>query len=331
LYLSIALTVAIFLPVAIWADYTSGWSALRYHLGSRQRLTHFSLLNVGIYQGFHFLYISPVLYVLAILGVVWSGWKGVRENDGTLIFLFSFSAVIFVFFLIISAFTRRYLSREQWDAAAYVPALIAVMLMVRDYLRTADSPARRRTLLWGGATAYALCFIIIGCFLTEAATGWISCLLGENPGIETQIGWRAMSKAVDDQLKDLPQDKPGYLLANNFSVALAYAFYGGTRAHYYTLDHKDNITYGLTDLLRRGGAGQSSLAREIGNHAVFVVEDLDKQGDEGEKRMPKLKRMFAAVDKLPTLEVRPYGLVAKRFHMLRCLNMEYEPGMRPAK
>lgn len=331
LFLGMTLSLVPFLSLAAWADHATDWSALRYHLSARQEFTPFSLTGIGVYQGFHFLYISPLLYLSAVAAMVWSGWRGVRANDGRLVFLFSFSATTYMFFAVISSVTRRYLSREQWDALAYVPALIAAVMMFQYYSNLARSSAQIRIMRGVAIAAYALCIVIIVGFLFEAATGWASRLLGENPAIETQIGWREMSRAADSHLNHLPTDKPGYLLGNNFTMALAYAFYGGTSAPIYTLDHKDNTMYGLDELLLRGGVGQPNLARELGHHAIFVVEDLEKVGDGGQKRLPKLKRMFASVENLPTVEIRCYGSISKRFHMFRCLNMKYEPGKGPVK
>jgi 4-amino-4-deoxy-L-arabinose transferase-like glycosyltransferase len=326
LWLGGALALAVFLPVAAWCEHAAGWPAVKYHLHDRQELTGPSLTALATYLLVHLGYYSPVLYVGALAGTVICGVRGMRERDRSRIFLFSFAALPWLFFAFAALMTRRELSREQWDAPAYVTALIAASMMARSGLL--DSiPSPRRALTRGlviAAPALGIATILF--LVAETATGFASGALGKRPLFLSMVGWQTMAKAADARIAAMPEETPVFVLGNSFIPAMQYAFYSSLGAPAYTLVHSANSKYGLNGLLDRGKMSMKHLGKEEGHNAIFVAEEIATGGEsrgpkENEQRQKKLLQYFSSVEETPPVEVVLHGKVVKLFRFYRCMNL----------
>jgi 4-amino-4-deoxy-L-arabinose transferase-like glycosyltransferase len=323
LYVSVAVAFLLFAPAAIGHEYATHWNAVRYHLSDRQTLQSPSFKDITRYQLVHAGYLSPLLYVGLLTAMVWSGVRGVQKKDSRLIFLFSFSAVTYVFFLAIAMVTKRVLNREQWDAPAYLSALIAAVMMTQTWLPTL-SERRRQLLRAYVASSLAVGILTTTVYVLEGTTGLGSRLTGTRPRFTKLLGWRAMSEQADRQLASLPNADAAFFLGETFPCALAYAFYGRQTRRVYTLDRAYSAKYGVVESLRRLDAAQV-LDREFGHNALYVAEmsaDLpDEIPHDLLARKQQLRRAFDAVEEIPPVAVTRNGKVVKWFYVLRCVHL----------
>lgn len=309
-YVSLAVALLIFTPVAIGHEYATHFAAARYHLSERQTLQPPSLKGIVTYQLLHAGYLSPLLYFGLLAAMIWAGVHGVRKQDHRLLFLFCFSAVMFVFFLLIAAVTKRVLHREHWDAPAYVAALIAAAMI----MQTA-SPQRKGKRVYAGL-ALALGFAMSTVYVLEGATGLGSRLTGSRPRFTGLLGWRAMAEGVDELMTD-----DAFFLAETFPCALAYAFYGRQTKRVYTVNREYSAKYGLVGVLRSIDASQR-LTRERGRDAIYVAEvdspSRSRLPDALIARTQTLRRAFASVEQVRPIPVLRHRQEVKWFYVLRC-------------
>lgn len=312
-YVSIAVAFLIFAPVAIGHEYATHFAAARYHLSERQRLQPPSLKGIATYQLLHAGYLSPLLYFGLLAAMVWAGVNGVRKKDNRLLFLFCFSVVMFVFFLVITAVTQRVLNREHWDAPAYVAALIAAVVMTQ----TASPQHKGRRVYAGLALAVSILMSTI--YVLESTTGLGSRLTGSRPRFTKLIGWRTMAEGVDQQMQG-----DAFFLGETFPCALAYAFYGHQTQRVYTLNREHSAKYGLVGVLRSIDASQG-LAHERGHDAIYVAEvNSPSRGmlpPELIARTRELRRAFASVEQIHSIPVVRNRREVKWFYVLRCTNL----------
>lgn len=323
LYASVAIAGLLFVPVAAYADWRAGWPALRYHLSDRQEFIAPGIKQITEYQLIHAGYISPLLYVGAIIAMVWSGARALHTKAAVPAFLFAFSVVPFGFFLVVSAFTERELSREQWDAPAYLTALIALVLMV------GERCAPRKTYRGLAVAALLLGYVMVLLAGVEAATGVVSGRFGLRSAFSTLSGWEAMSRAADSQLARLP-DRPTFVLGNSFHFALEYAFYGRETDHVYTLNHRATGRYGLSALLKEHGLAQDAMRQEAGRSGVFIIQESPDASEndraKNTRRATGLKAWFDSVDEVERVTVQRYNRVIKYYRIFRCINLKSEDG-----
>ncbi len=316
-YLSIAVAFLVFAPVAIGHEYATHFTAVRYHLSERQTLQSPSLKGIATYQLLHAGYLSPLLYCGLLTAMVWAGVNGVRKKDNRLLFLFCFSVIMFTFFLLIAAVTKRVLNREHWDAPAYVAALVAAAMMQYE----GGHKGRR---VYAGL-ALALGILMSTLYVLEGTTGGVSRLTGSHPRFTKLLGWRTMAEGVDRQMKsDARTSSDAFFLGETFPCALAYAFYGHQIQRVYTLDREYSAKYGLVGVLRSIDASRG-LAHERGRNAIFVAEvNSPSRGMLPPAliaRTRELKRAFASVEQVRSIPVVRHRREVKWFYVLRCANL----------
>ncbi|RMH30228.1 MAG: phospholipid carrier-dependent glycosyltransferase [Candidatus Hydrogenedentota bacterium] len=324
----LAIAALLFLPFALWSEAREGWPALRYHLQDRQTFVLPTLNNIGEYLGVHLLYYSPLLYLAAVAGALYCGWVGLRNANRKWLFLSSFFVVPWLFFLLIAAFTRRILSREQWDAPAYIAGLIAAAILFDRVLSALPpSPIRRRVQELGIA-AVALGGLLIAGAAAESVAELPSHLLGRPPFFSSMAGWRTMARAADRHLEEeMATGASPYLLGNSFLPVLQYAFYGKYSPKLFTLNHSQNRKYGLTHFLDRAGLSARHLASVGQAPALFVAEsdDFDETSQRLIELEQKLKNHFAEVTPLPPAEERDGNRILKQFLFFRCRGLLTSP------
>jgi hypothetical protein len=251
-----------------------------------------SLMNALEYHGGHFGYYSPLLYAGMVAALAVAVWRGIRRGEKDMAFLGFFGGFMWLFFAAIALVTRRQLSREQWDAPAYVSAMVALAILAGRWIARAPDPAAHRRRLRLLVATPVLGFLTMAVVMTETLTGAFTSASGKEPLFKNVSGWRAMAARADAEFPRLPAGKPAFFLSNEFSGALAYWFYGHATPRVYTLDHASNRQYGLQQLFGDYGIAEEHLAREIGNPAVYAYETGSrKTGPEG--RRERLRQWFA--------------------------------------
>ncbi|MGB9690829.1 MAG: glycosyltransferase family 39 protein [Candidatus Sumerlaeaceae bacterium] len=318
--LGVFLALLLFFPVAVWREAQTGWDALAYHLRDRQDFDFSPLRNGFVYFAVHLAYYSPLFYVGAIAGIVASAWRAWRQRDWRLAYLATFGAVPFLFFASIAFFTRRELSREQWDAPAYVAGLIAAAWLVRELMhgaRTRVARLRFRALV---QVAFVLAALTVAIVTTEAFTTLPSKLLGFRPLFSAMEGGRALARRVDAIRTTLPAEAHTVVLGNSFIPAMQYAFYSKSTPKVFTLEHKHNRRYGLRGIIERTGMSMRDLAQRTGVDAIFVASG--GPNEDSTRKLAELKQRllqyFEAVEVLPPLPILTNGREIGRFYLLYC-------------
>lgn len=321
------LGLALFAPVALWEQSKTGWGALSYHLRDRQKWDFNVLVNAAVYLGVHAAYYSPLLFVASLAGLVAATHYAYRHREDRLMFLSAFGAVPWLFFAVIAMVTERELSREQWDAPAYVSGLMAAPWLLREWSLAQANRQRRFPIRRLSTLAYVLAGLTILVVVIEALTYLPSNLLGRRPLFSATVGWRTLGSQLDVELSDAREKGPTVILANSFIPAVQYEFYSKLAPEIYVLDHKVNSRYGLNGLFERLGMSARSLDKRHGVDALYVAEGV-AQNSAGERLAALRKRMltyFEAVEIRPDILVPPYGTPIKRFHVLRCHRYFYTP------
>jgi dolichol-phosphate mannosyltransferase len=325
LYLSVLVAFLLFAPAMIWEEAHTHWDAMRFHLSERQSPQLPTFKTFLTYQALHAGYLSPLLYLGALVAMAWSGVQGLRHKDNRLLFLFSFSAVACLFFLAITTVTQRVLHREHWDAPAYVAALVAVVMMTQTWLSTKLSERRRKGLRAYVTVALSLGALLSTLYVLEGMTGLGSRLTGSRPRFTKLLGWRRMAEEADKQFALLPNNEDAFFLGETFPCALAYAFYGHQTRRVYALDRAYNARYGVVESLRRIDASQG-LARERGHNAVFVAEMLkDPRSDRHDDlltRKQQLRQAFESLEEIAPVVVVRHGKTVKWYRVWRCINLQ---------
>lgn len=317
-YLCLSVALALFLPVAIWQESRTHWDAIRYHLQERQKLS-FSLKQFMIYHGLHAGYLSPLIYVGAIAAMVASGMRALKRRDRTMAFLFAFSAFPYVFFAAIAAITKRELSREQWDAISYIPALIAAGIFVRE---ACDGSGGRLSVFGRKSAVSAATIGLFMCVLlwSEAAIGAISSMLHISPLFSTVLGWKEMAGEVDRAFASFPEPANSFLLGSSFWEAFEYDFYRNSYHHLYVHHSNNDDKYGVWNLLVRQRVSRGAMRREIGNNGVYVENDIDDKS--ARSRFEKLSYMFERVEPFSQVPVRRSGRTIGIFRIYRCYSLK---------
>jgi hypothetical protein len=325
-WLALAVAFLLFVPVAAYWDYAHGWKTLRYHLVERQSY-ELSARYLGVYLGGHFLFYSPLIYLAALAGMVHAGWRGIRERDGRLIYLFSMAVVVWAFFAIVALLTRRGLSREQWDAMAYVPAMIAATALYHDKLREWAGTRKAARLRVAAQVSVSLGFAMSAVIVLEGLTGFASTMVGTRTPFTALYGWKQMAGEADRQMASLPEAENAFFLGDSFVPTLQYAFYGTRKVHLYAMPHRRNARYGLDSRLVEWGMAAEFLGNETGRNALYVEEarrlSNDARSSETELEISDLSAMFRQVKAIDPIEVRHGARVVRRFRMVHCL------GLRP--
>jgi hypothetical protein len=329
----VAIAVLLFFPVAAWREFSTGWGALEYHLRDRQRWSPAVLQNVLVYLGVHLAYYSPLVYAAMLAGLAEAARRAWRRREWRLVFLASFGGVPWVFLFLISSVTQRVLSREQWDAPAYLCGLVAAAWLANDLdarltamaataglsLRTKLERVRRGLVQLAGA-ALALAALTLVIVSLDALTALPSRLLGRAPLFRNMIGWRTLASRVDEVLAAQPADRTTVVLGRSFVPALQVAFYSRCTPDVYAFRYSTSSRYGLAQLMDRLGLSERALRQRQGVDAVFVAEgDTDEDAArEIDSLRRRLLELFDSVEPATPVVISNGKAEIARFYILLC-------------
>jgi 4-amino-4-deoxy-L-arabinose transferase-like glycosyltransferase len=294
-------------------------ASLRYQLGERHALVFPAAAGVFLYQAIHGVIVSPGLYLAALAAMAAAGRRARRERDGRMIFLFSFSAPIYLFFAVITAVTARTHFREHWDAVVYVPALIAAAVLLPEMRPTGWARAAA-----GGSLLLAL--VTYGPWVGELLSGWGSRLANRPAFFVNVLGWREMSEAADRHLRATPTAT--FFLADSYYGAAEYLFYGRETTRVYALESGLQYKQGVVPVLESTGVAQDFLVRERGRDGILMAEEILAPG-EGQSQSAtydvQLHQLCSRVQAMPTTEVWRGGRALKRFRFFACFEFDPAP------
>lgn len=224
-YEAALLSLLIFSPVVVW-NARHGWLSGRHVLvqagagGTRE--IGASLLGGPEFLGGQLLVVSPVLFVLMLLGVAWAWREGIRQGRDDLLLLACLSAPVFVFFQVWSFASKV---QANWAAHAYFTAAVATAGWCETWPQWGKgrwSTRRLNALLLASIIPPALLLPvaffpeILGLFgaRTPAAVDLVSNRLR---------GWPELGQAVSEVLRAAP--RPPFLMSDRYQIASQLAFY----------------------------------------------------------------------------------------------------------
>ena len=347
-WLCIFFALIIFLPPFLRHEYLNDWITTHYHLSSRQTRQFPNGRDIGVYQLYHIAYYSPLLYALALVATIWALREGWKTRASGLVFVASFAVVPYIFFALIASVTARGLSREQWDAPAYLAAFIAFALWAQhaDKGETLSEMFNKRA-RWqtaAVATGFAMSFLVLG----ESAFMMLSAPLGQIPFINGVYGAKPLSQAIDvrqsnAQFIKANNEKPdqnavfptGFradiLVGDNFASTLSYAFYG-SRLPFYTAGEKFNQKYGLVNVLNRieimSNASPSFAQLHQGQNILYIEGKDDrkyKQKQQVRRILDSLRPHFRTVHFGRPIEIRRGRQYVRSFLSVECEGLTSTP------
>ncbi|MCX7018148.1 MAG: glycosyltransferase family 39 protein [Candidatus Sumerlaeota bacterium] len=324
LWASIGLTILLFVPFNVWREYQMDWNAIRYHLSQRHAYRPPTWSGVGRYYGYHAAFLSPLLYAGTLAAMVWSGIAGWRRRDRRLIFLFSFSSVVFLVFTVIVAVTAPMTSQEHWDAPAYMAAIIALVIWFRERLAAANAQ-RRRLLMAAGALTAGLMLLVNAGVVLEGLLALPTRLAGKGPAVISMLGYAPMGPETDRRFAVLPDAGNAFIIGNTFEEVFPLSFYARVPKRYYTFRDSHDNRWGLRGMMERWGIFIDNIEKEIGHNALYVVdqplEPRERFTRQLESRLELLRAAFAEVKEEEPIIARQWGRDLRMFRIFRCLDL----------
>tara|TARA_B100000686_G_C16785164_1_gene974716 strand:- start:2011 stop:3342 length:1332 start_codon:yes stop_codon:yes gene_type:complete len=298
-YLFAATAFLIFSPVLFW-NASNGWVSLRFQLGHGFFGKPVNPIASFIeYLGGQFLIVTPIVFAGLVASIGFCYYLWVREKDDRLLFLFCFSAPIFLFFGIVSFQSKV---EGNWPVIAYVPAILAMVGLEAKYRGGGQTGSLFRFLKKWALTSAIAIFLAV-----HLQTIWRIAPLPD-PSLKRAYGW----KLLGDRAGGFLHNYGGGTTAISFVFAKRHGIAGETA--FYIPGQPD--TYVIHGGRRYSFLG--NLENLAGKNGLYIV-----QADRGE--MEEIIRYFDRVEELPPLPIVADGRVFRIFRMFRCIN--YKGGL----
>ena len=224
-YEATVLGLLVFSPVIVW-NARHGWLSARHVLtqagGGGTRSLGASLLGGPEFLAAQLGVVSPFLFLLMVLAVIWAWKEGIRQGRDDLLLLACLSAPVYLFFQVWSFATKV---QANWAAHAYFTAAVAAAGWSETWPvwgRRRHATRRLNGLLLASiilpAALLPVAFFpeILGLFGTRvpAAVDLVSQRLR---------GWPELGRAVGEVMRSRPD--PPFLLSDRYQIASELAFY----------------------------------------------------------------------------------------------------------
>ena len=218
-YLAFGLTLLSLLPVLLW-NARHGWITLT-HLGERGGLDEAwrpTLRYFGEFLGAELGALNPVVFVAAVWAAI-AFWRCHRQNP-LLLYLFSMSAPIFLFYLVL---TLRSRVLPNWIAPSVVPLFC---LMVIYWQGRAENGLRSvgRWLAAGLGVGLVAVVVLHDTNLVGRITGY--ALPPKLDPLRRVRGWRETAKLVGTARERLlAEGKPVFIIGGHYGITGLLSFY----------------------------------------------------------------------------------------------------------
>jgi 4-amino-4-deoxy-L-arabinose transferase-like glycosyltransferase len=225
-----AVAALVFAPVLAW-NAQHDWISFRYQFATRHRGAGFEVERLGLYLGSQALYLSPLLFGLAVPAALRLGlWRLRREEEGAR-FLWWLAAPTLAVFLVAGGLTRF---KPNWPSPGYLTLLPIVLLGLQRWAARAPRPA---AVVRAAATALAA-----GCALLPALHAlhpWVPLPRQADPTVDMR-GWpdaaRLAKRALADLAASAPPGAAPFLAAGRYQNAARLEFYAGGKRPVLCLD-----------------------------------------------------------------------------------------------
>lgn len=208
---------------------------------------------------------TPLLYVV-ILAALWTSW---RRRDESVIYaiLASSGATVVLAYFVFGLFADDLRFRLHWPLPGYLPAVLAIPLLMRSPQGT----------VWRRAMPFAF---VVGAFgsiatfvyLALAASPQHTDVLSRYKMFPaTFVGWREAGAVTQRKLDEWKGEKP-LLVADNFLLGAELDFVLRTGS-VYSLDSERNRKHGRALQLRLWERDETALVARHGSAVMLVVEE----------------------------------------------------------
>jgi 4-amino-4-deoxy-L-arabinose transferase-like glycosyltransferase len=287
-----ALTVAllVFSPVIMW-NYRHDWASFAFQLPSR--FSQGFRLRPGYAIQLFFTQLgllTPFIFLLAVVGWLASGWRGILKSNGRYALLFWVACPVFVVFGL-SSLTR--LVKMNWLAPAYIPSVIAGIAWMNS--SAGVWPERFRRWFKPGLIL-GLVFVVFAHLLP-----FIS--LSSMPSYDTWTGWKEIASRIMQIKEEMGPET--FIFGDDYQIPSEITFY--------TPNHQ--VTYSGEII------GQEGLQYDywtdtgdlVGRNAIFVRSKAPRIRD-----IDRLKTHFDSIQEDDRLEIVRHNHLVKVFYIYRC-------------
>lgn len=292
-------------PVFIW-NYNHGWASFVFQTGRRAG----EMLSFR--PDFFFGYLGTQLGVIGLLlcpfivyAVAKSGIVGIKRSETKLLFLFSMSAPILVFFTITAL---RTWVKMNWPTAGYITGILAMLFFYFDKEKLKPPGVISR---WKNFGRVALVFTAIVTLLLHLEA--LFPFLAISTSADTVTGYRQVGEVVGSIAEDMPDKERLIYIGYEYKSASEMAFYLPGKP-----ETVSNNVVGKPGLQYDYWCDPDTL---IGKDAIFVYDQRNEY-----KEFDRLKSLFDNVVAESPLKIYRMDRLVTTFHIYRCYNYK---GLNP--
>jgi 4-amino-4-deoxy-L-arabinose transferase-like glycosyltransferase len=271
-YLAGLLALVLFSPVILW-NAEHHWASFAKQFSHALDSADGGLGDAGVFVGVQALFVSPLIFVLAIAGLVVATRRGFFRQEANWLLLAAAVTPMLAYFLI-HALSAEVL--PQWPSAAYA---IAVIATVAAFAPRQDAPERGPLLRYAFAAApwTGLVFTLA---MFAQMTFWPAPVAAAHDPLDIFDGWAQW--AADTRAVASAHDA-GYIASAEYDTNAELAFYLRGMPVFQT---SEKIRYGFLPPI-----DQTLLARSTGIYvAAEPLQDL-----------PELQKHFESVEPVATV------------------------------
>ncbi|MEW6482629.1 MAG: glycosyltransferase family 39 protein [bacterium] len=251
-YLAAIIAIGVTSPVI-------GWNATHHWVSLKMQFKHgfFQKINGGIPNMLSFLggeagLIFPIFFILFLVGTGWVGYKGFRNKKSELLFLFWLSAFPFLFFFLLSLFSK---CEGNWPAPAYITGFINLAWFIHQGIQKRIKWLIITITLMGGLISLVFTSLVIIHSLHP-----ILPIPAEKDITNRLHGFKKASKEIEGFISKMPQTP--FILAENHHLSSKLSFYSQEKNYeIYTLYARVRYPY------------WKNLEKLIGRNAAFITDN----------------------------------------------------------
>ncbi len=319
LYLGMAIAAGTTLPVFIW-NAQEGWPTFGFQLAERHRFILGDITYIMEMLFMPFGYIGPLLFPLAISGIVWGFKAWYRTGKDHLLLLALAGALPYLFFLVLSIFIKI---DAQWAAPAFIAGMILAALqgrsLVHDSVRSQRQCRFLRNSVATNAALMVACYGLVALLLVlpNLIPRDIIVLKHRAKKFNTKrigriYGWQEIGHRVAQEVTMLGGPTKSFIVARiGWCTASSISFYAGGKTDTFIFDYppQDGHQYYLWE----------KEAHLEGKNAV-VIAKREKYVD-----LDVLQHYFQRAERVPDLVVERAGREQQRYYLARCWNLQKQP------
>ena len=266
LWIALAISSIGLVPLLIY-NIEHAWVALGFQFVERNPWTFHA---DGLVQPAEQALVCTPLFYVALLWAAWKCWR--RTRDGVPWDLLAVCALVPILgYFVLGCFADDTRLRLHWPLPGYLPLLIALPILWREWMEGARRGTRRALLAATIATLALGTGAVFAYFVAAATPGGAIGLARVKAFPEHWVGWNEVSAQTREILAQ-PRFAAATLVADNFMLAAELDFaFDGTRA-VFTLDHPLNAKHGRAPQLAEWRRDEAAL-RALGGAPLLLVAE----------------------------------------------------------